>query len=78
MAKVIENICVGCPKGCVQCGRKEEEIIVCDKCEDFAEYSFGGADYCADCFEEELDYHWDTYSLTDRAKMLGFSFEKVG
>ena len=52
MAKIIENNCVGCPQGCVHCGRKEEEVIVCDNCEDFAEFRYENTDYCEDCFND--------------------------
>lgn len=27
-----ENLCVGCPQGCISCGRKHVPVIYCDEC----------------------------------------------
>ena len=58
MGITIEDLCVGCPQGCIGCGRKHVKALVCDGCgeqldgsdtvfEDGAEY------YCADCYAKE-------------------------
>lgn len=47
-----ENNCVQCPDGCRSCGRRHQNIRVCDECgsrlpDQFFEYE--GSDYCPDC-----------------------------
>ena len=53
--RTIENDCVGCPQGCIQCGRNfDYEIIECDSCgiELDADnvYQIGDKDYCEKCY----------------------------
>lgn len=78
MAKIIENNCVGCPQGCVQCGRKEEEVIICDNCEDFAEFRYENTDYCEDCFNDELIAQFYSLSVKEKAEALSITYEKLG
>jgi len=63
--KRIENDCVGCPQGCIHCGRERDYIVwECDECgelmysEDEVE-EVDGKDFCSDCYEklyeEELE-----------------------
>ena len=77
MAKIIENNCVGCPQGCVLCGRKEEKNIICDRCGCDAYYSIDGDDYCEDCFEDELNAQWNSSSVTEKAEALSITYEKL-
>ena len=47
-----ENYCVGCPQGCINCGRKNDVLIIsCDKCgaEDKPVYEYDGKELCIDC-----------------------------
>lgn len=51
----IENDCVGCPQGCIDCGRREVIRYYCDKCgaeEQLFEYA--GQELCRDCLCEEV------------------------
>lgn len=77
MAKIIENNCVGCPQGCIHCGRKEEEVIICDICEDFAEFRYEDTDYCEDCFEDVLNAQWNTFSVYEKAEALSITYENL-
>ena len=53
-----ENDCVGCPQGCIHCGRNVDyEVIECDECgktimseDDLAKE--GGKDYCHECYDK--------------------------
>jgi len=60
MAREWENFCVGCPQGCINCGRKHDVLIItCDFCDDQIEYDdpddvlkFGnGLDMCRACHD---------------------------
>lgn len=50
-----ENFCVGCPQGCINCGRKNVLVMSCDKCgEDITPlYDFMGLELCLDCIMED-------------------------
>ena len=56
----VENGCVGCPQGCIQCGRDKEYIVFkCDCCGDYIDdeedvMELDGKDYCESCYEEIL------------------------
>ena len=55
MSREWENDCVGCPQGCINCGRKEDYLVIyCDGCgasnEDM--YEFKGEDLCEQCLFE--------------------------
>jgi hypothetical protein len=47
----VENDCVGCPQGCINCGRKYVEHFYCDKCgeEDTLYESYNGEQLCKEC-----------------------------
>ncbi len=53
-----ENSCVGCPQGCISCGRNRDYwVFQCDICgEVFYEENevtrINGHDYCERCYEE--------------------------
>lgn len=56
-----ENDCVGCPQGCIHCGRQYDyPIWTCDKCgketydgdEIYVDYLKDGSHYCEDCCDE--------------------------
>lgn len=51
----IHNDCVGCPQGCIHCGRDEDYwIITCDLChaeiDENNVHSIGNKDYCEVCY----------------------------
>lgn len=50
-----ENICVGCPQGCINCGRKHALVCTCDRCGEQIDpgklYEYDGEDYCIDCLK---------------------------
>lgn len=58
MSSYMENDCVGCPQGCIRCGREDDYWVwECDKCvkttteyEDFIHED--GKDYCSDCYDK--------------------------
>ena len=51
----IENDCVGCPQGCINCGRKYVEHYYCDECGDEAKlYEVEGMQLCRDCVVDYL------------------------
>ena len=53
-----ENDCVGCPQGCIHCGRERSYYVwYCDECgkvtykqDDFI-HTEDGKDYCHSCYE---------------------------
>lgn len=74
MARYRENDCVGCPQGCIHCGRDGYIVIVCDKCGQNDEqkiYRVQGKDMCLSCLLEE--YQGDFI-----ADMWGEICEKFG
>lgn len=55
MAREWENDCVGCPQGCIGCGRQEDYLVIyCDNCGESLEtmYEFKGEDLCEACLFE--------------------------
>lgn len=55
----IENNCVSCDIGCVNCGRREQPCWYCDECGDYADewtplYIVDGKELCEDCLLESL------------------------
>lgn len=52
-----ENDCVGCPQGCVHCGRKKVLHLYCDKCREEVDrlFKWDGDEWCLDCIEKELE-----------------------
>ena len=53
-----ENECVGCPMGCINCGRKHVPHIYCDKCGE-------EIDYDSDRWDADEDYHVCKYCEPD-------------
>lgn len=54
----IENDCVGCPQGCIDCGRKRTPHYYCDNPKCRAEetlYHTEDGDFCADCVLERFE-----------------------
>ena len=51
-----ENLCVGCPQGCINCGNKHAPVLVCDDCgdEDVELYEFEGKQLCEYCVIKSL------------------------
>lgn len=60
MGYEIDNQCVGCPQGCVHCGRDvDRKIYFCDECEDRADesnplYIYEGKELCWECYKEQF------------------------
>ena len=54
-----ENDCVGCPQGCINCGRKHTPYFSCDICKDDFEpeelYDVDDEMICADCLLNKYD-----------------------
>lgn len=54
----IENDCVGCPQGCINCGRKHSRYFYCDDCGDCVEpdklYIYDGEELCESCLVERF------------------------
>lgn len=52
-----ENECVGCPQGCIHCGRDKTQHLYCDKCGADCEelYVFDGEELCEDCLKNSLE-----------------------
>ena len=46
-----EDDCVGCPQGCIHCGRDNTKHLYCDRCGDDVEelYNFLGEELCEEC-----------------------------
>ena len=57
----MESDCVGCPQGCINCGRREKtphlEDLVCDCCNRSVEklFKYDGSQYCAECILEDFE-----------------------
>lgn len=57
MSRFKDNFCVGCPQGCINCGRKHDVLVIeCDRCgeliydiDDVVENEYGYDDLCKDC-----------------------------
>lgn len=53
-----ENDCVGCPQGCINCGRKDVIYLICDDCGDYADdlyYGDDGGQYCKHCLKDHVE-----------------------
>ena len=52
-----ENECVGCPQGCVHCGRDKTQHLYCDRCGADCEelYVFDGEELCEECLLDNFD-----------------------
>ena len=53
-----EDQCVGCPQGCINCGRKHSLVLICDDCGDECEelwYGEDGKQYCECCITSHLE-----------------------
>lgn len=70
--KIIEDNCVGCPQGCVRCGRDHQEVVKCDSvnCKEYATYTTKYGDYCDDCLQTELDAIYSNLSLSEKINLL--------
>ena len=52
-----ENECVGCPQGCIHCGRDKTQHLYCDRCGEDSEelFIFDGEELCEDCLKNSLE-----------------------
>ena len=61
MGYEIDNFCVGCPQGCIHCGRDRDiRVYYCDDCGENADddtplYDWNGQELCFDCVKESLN-----------------------
>ncbi len=58
MGYKVDSDCVGCPQGCVHCGRGEYEVYYCDKCGDYTKELFvgkNGEELCWDCYKDQFE-----------------------
>ena len=69
-----ENECVGCPQGCINCGRKHVAVWVCDECGCEADelWEYEEQQLCQDCLleavpkaEMKADEPDDEYDMAD-------------
>lgn len=63
-----ENTCVGCPQGCIHCGRDGYyPIHACDRCEaEFINlYKWDDGELCLGCIIEDLDLEEIDYEQYD-------------
>ena len=53
----VENECVGCPQGCIHCGRDKTQHLYCDRCGEDSEelFIFDGEELCEDCLKNSLE-----------------------
>jgi hypothetical protein len=71
----IENNCVGCQLPCINCGRRRQEVVVCDgdKCSNYADYTISGldnGDYCKECLESIIDSIFLDMPLDEKLDLL--------
>ena len=52
-----ENECVGCPQGCIHCGRDKTQHLYCERCGEDSEelFIFDGEELCEDCLKNSLE-----------------------
>lgn len=72
----IENHCVGCPQGCINCGRKHVSVTVCDHCSSHAVYNYEGEDYCKECFSNLVNNTWNNLSLSKQYHLLELDYDE--
>lgn len=68
----IENNCVSCPQGCINCGRKHQEFVMCDghRCNNYADYSIDGEDYCEDCARQLMQETMKNYTIEELSELF--------
>lgn len=61
------------PKTCDLCGHEIEplELSVISR-----ELLTEGQRLCEECFSHEIEAEWNTYSLIEQARMVGYEFDK--
>ena len=72
MATRIENHCVDCPQGCINCGRRYVEVEICDAygCDDYAIYITDEGYFCENCLEKYLNKVFENLSLSEKIDAL--------
>lgn len=57
MGYEIENNCVGCPQGCIRCGRDHQKVYFCDECGDYTEklYVHKRKELCWKCYKAKFN-----------------------
>ena len=72
-----EDCCVGCPQGCINCGRKRVEVHKCDSCGNYAQYQIDDEDLCEDCAEDTLVERFKELTVHDMARMLDVYYKEL-
>ena len=59
MRKTVNN-CVCCDLPCINCGRKHEEVFICDNCkeESIKLYLYENEEICEECLKENLIFEF--------------------
>ena len=87
MSRTIENDCVGCPQGCVNCGRaKDYTLVTCDFCDniiiydDLSEISRINDEYdiCPSCKEDVIEQLDTIDNALDDLKEVGRKLCGIG
>lgn len=88
MGYEIYNDCVGCPQGCIHCGRDvDRKIYFCDECGttiDYGEnlYIYEGEELCLECYKEQFNEKMcddmDDTLCTNCGKEADFLYNKDG
>jgi len=70
-----EDNCVGCPReiGCLgsTCPFRNVQVIYCDNCGDYADYTYEDSDYCENCLSAVLDEEFSKLSVPEKLEALG-------
>ena len=56
----VEDNCVGCAIGCINCGRRHQHVYYCDKCDDYCDgdnplYEYEGQELCWECYKANFN-----------------------
>lgn len=75
---VTENNCVGCPQGCIHCGRSRQEVIKCDgyRCDEYAKYFIDGEDYCEECARQLMIETMKNYTIEELTEFFELSYSR--
>lgn len=72
MATKIENHCVDCPQGCINCGRRHVEVEICDadRCSNYATHITDEGYFCENCLTKYLNEVFESLSLSEKIDAL--------
>lgn len=68
-----ENQCVDCGLPCWgnSCPNRNVEVIKCDTCHDYAEYSIDDEDFCESCARKMLLHEFKGLTVLEQAEAVG-------